>query len=84
MVSKNIDVSKVIDPKAKLGPDKKEEPKKEEPKKEEEKKDDKKKDDKKEEVKAEPPKVMQIMKKGDYQVHILIEEIRNMECKGKE
>ena len=79
MVSKNIDVSKVIDPKAKLGPDKKEEPKKEEPKKEEEKKDDKNK-----EVKAEPPKVMQIMKKGDYQVHILIEEIRNMECKGKE
>ena len=79
MVSKNIDVSKVIDPKAKLGPDKKEEPKKEEPKKEEEKK-----DDKNEEVKAEPPKVMQIMKKGDYQVHILIEEIRNMECKGKE
>ena len=53
--------------------------KKEEPKKEEEKKDDKNK-----EVKAEPPKVMQIMKKGDYQVHILIEEIRNMECKGKE
>ena len=81
---KKDDVKKVEDPKAKLATDKKEEPKKEEPKKEEPKKEEEKKDDKKEEVKAEPPKVMQIMKKGDYQVHILIEEIRNMECKGKE
>ena len=68
------DSRKNPDPKLNLVTEKKEEPKIEEEKK----------DDKKEEVKAEPPKVMQIMKKGDYQVHILIEEIRNMECKGKE
>ena len=57
--------------------------KKDEPKKEEEKKEDPKKDEeKKEEIKE--IKMMQTMHKGDYQVHILIEEIRNMECKDKE
>ena len=69
--------------------------KEEDKKKEDEKKkaEDKKKEEEKKdaEVKkpgdvlpAAPEIHIAVMKKGDYQVHVLIEEVRNMECKESE
>jgi hypothetical protein len=56
--------------------EKKEEVKKDDPKSKEEKKEDKDKPVQKKEVKLEDFNVY--MKKGDYQVHILVEEVREL------